>query len=243
MKHAKFNIFSIFFVISLLLFSHSVMANCTSPAAGAGAMDYFTAENTFKFCDGTNWVSMSGGGGGGGIFNNSQEFLASGTLNVPTDVTSILVKVVGSGGGGGGGASGFVGGNGGAGGMVLMPLDVVSESAHVVTIGALGLGAPNSTSAGFGAGTTFFGTLISITGGGGGLRGRISTGNGAHGAGGASTLTPATLDRDILRIIIGNSGSLSGPDNLSYGSGGQGGNSTGGGDGSAGFIKVWWATP
>lgn len=39
-------------------------ADCTSPPGVAGTMDYFTApDNSFKFCNGTEWVSMSGGAG------------------------------------------------------------------------------------------------------------------------------------------------------------------------------------
>lgn len=39
-------------------------ADCISPAGKAGAMDYFAGtENTFKFCNGAEWVNMSGGAG------------------------------------------------------------------------------------------------------------------------------------------------------------------------------------
>lgn len=47
----------------LALFPASpALADCTSPPGTAGTMDYFAApDNTFKFCNGTDWVSMSGG--------------------------------------------------------------------------------------------------------------------------------------------------------------------------------------
>lgn len=37
-------------------------ADCTSPAAIAGAMEYFTATAELKYCNGTNWVSTKYGG-------------------------------------------------------------------------------------------------------------------------------------------------------------------------------------
>lgn len=40
-------------------------AACTSPAGVAATMDYFPAENVYKFCNGTDWISMSAGGSGG----------------------------------------------------------------------------------------------------------------------------------------------------------------------------------
>lgn len=60
----KYYIKSLFIVIAILALPGIAYAACTSPAGEAGTMDYFTSENTFQFCDGTNWVDMGGGGGG-----------------------------------------------------------------------------------------------------------------------------------------------------------------------------------
>ncbi len=42
-------------VFLFLLFPPLSFAACTSPAANAGAIEYFSAAGTHKFCDGTNW--------------------------------------------------------------------------------------------------------------------------------------------------------------------------------------------
>ena len=51
-------------IIFLVLTNHA-RADCASPAGVAGTMEYFTAENTFKFCNGTDWIDMGASGGGG----------------------------------------------------------------------------------------------------------------------------------------------------------------------------------
>jgi hypothetical protein len=39
-------------------------ADCAGPIGSAGTMDYFGApDNSFKFCNGISWISMSGGSG------------------------------------------------------------------------------------------------------------------------------------------------------------------------------------
>ena len=53
-----------------LLYSSLAFADCADPVGTAGEREYFTADHDYKFCDGTDWVSMiatsapSGGGGG-----------------------------------------------------------------------------------------------------------------------------------------------------------------------------------
>ncbi|WP_413943026.1 hypothetical protein [Bdellovibrio sp. HCB-162] len=52
---------SIFVLLSLVTGSWT-WAACSSPTGNTGTMDYFTAENVFKYCDGTSWVPMKYGG-------------------------------------------------------------------------------------------------------------------------------------------------------------------------------------
>jgi len=48
----------------------SAHAACSNPTAEEGSMVYNDDHNVMMFCDGTNWVAMSGGGGGGaGVIN------------------------------------------------------------------------------------------------------------------------------------------------------------------------------
>lgn len=50
------------FIISMLiavgLFSTGARADCTNPAGPEGVLGYFSADKTYKFCDGTDWVWM-----------------------------------------------------------------------------------------------------------------------------------------------------------------------------------------
>lgn len=57
--------------LSFIFIAGTAQAACTNPAGVAGTMDYFGApENTYKFCDGSQWIKMSGGGAGGGPISN-----------------------------------------------------------------------------------------------------------------------------------------------------------------------------
>jgi hypothetical protein len=53
-------------VILTTVIPNTASAACTSPTATVGAMEYFTSENRFLYCDGARWVmdaaylSMSG---------------------------------------------------------------------------------------------------------------------------------------------------------------------------------------
>lgn len=65
-------------------------ADCTSPAAPAGRMDYFGApDHTFKFCNGTSWVEMSGGSG-----VLSEQFESS-QISLPTSFPSVITAAHG----------------------------------------------------------------------------------------------------------------------------------------------------
>nr|BFD62475.1 hypothetical protein BdHM001_11560 [Bdellovibrio sp. HM001] len=52
----------LFAAAAVLLSTPAALADCASPAAVAGAMDYFTATAEVKYCNGTNWVSTKYGG-------------------------------------------------------------------------------------------------------------------------------------------------------------------------------------
>lgn len=128
-----------------------------------------TASNsTFLRGDGS-WQALSVPASPG-----TQTFTSSGTFTVPAGVSLIKVTVVGGGGGGGGGyqASNYSnagGGTGGGGGVAVGYVSVTPGSTHTVTIGAGGAGT-NSWSNGSAGGTSSFGSVLSATGGGGGLR-------------------------------------------------------------------------
>jgi hypothetical protein len=50
----------VFFFLFLFI-SVPAFADCTAPAGVAGTMEYFAApDNSFKFCNGTSWIGMSG---------------------------------------------------------------------------------------------------------------------------------------------------------------------------------------
>ncbi len=44
-----------------LLAANNAMAACAAPVANTGALEYFTGTDEFKFCDGTNWLSLPAG--------------------------------------------------------------------------------------------------------------------------------------------------------------------------------------
>lgn len=186
------------------------------------------------------------------LVGGSQRFTASGTFNVPEGITTVYLT--GSGGGGGGSGRDGIGGYGGGGGggadaCVRVPVAVAALAAITVTIGAAGAGGgPNAN--GSAGGTTSFGALLSLPGGGGGITGSgLSDGGAAGGAGGAAGGAGAGS------YVIGNGGgsifgAVAGGGNKpshsgGYGAGGCGGVLAGslagaGASGSAGFLVVEW---
>lgn len=94
-------------------------------------------------------------------------FLASGTYNVPTGVTKVLVEVCGAGGGGGGGRGGAGAGGGGAGAWIQAEVTVTGGGSETITLGAAGTGGILNVSGTAGAASTF-GTKVTAGGGGGG---------------------------------------------------------------------------
>ena len=146
-----------------------------------------------------------------------------------TKVTAVTVNVWGAGGGGGDdrGLSSIAGGGGGGGGFIQTTIDVDPCTAYTVTVGAGGT--TTSGDGNDGGASTFSGTGITVTAGGGkGGKGNIFAGSpgGAGGPGGAAG-----------SILVGSGSSTS---SFAGGTGGKGanynanGSSGGGGGGSAG---------
>lgn len=169
--------------------------------------------------------------GGGCIAENKTEFAATGadTYQVPTGVTSIIVKMWGAGGGGGAGGSSGNGGAGGGGGFVQSTLSVTPLETLNVYVGAAGGGGTypgaNSGGGGGGGGHTEIdraGTrLLIAAGGGGGGGGDNSSGTpgGDGGSGGGTTGATGSASS--------NANGGGGGTQASGGAGGTGGNTNG----------------
>lgn len=52
---------STLFILSNVIAGSSAHAACTGPDAEAGAWNYFSSENQFMYCDGTNWKVQTDG--------------------------------------------------------------------------------------------------------------------------------------------------------------------------------------
>jgi hypothetical protein len=117
------------------------------------------------------------GATGPSVFTNMQVFAIDSTWTVPVGVTKVMVELWGGGGGGGYGKDAgpnCMGGSGGGGGYAKGVYSVIEGTAISIIVGQGGSGAINSgcpqsnTCDGGDGGTSFFGTLISATGGQGG---------------------------------------------------------------------------
>lgn len=182
----------------------------------------------------------------------SQQFTASGTFTVPTGVTSISVDMSGGGGSGGYGGDGSGqnggGGGGGAGAVSAIQLSVTPGASYAITVGA---GASWSGGNGSAGGSTNFGSLLSVGGGGGGFQ---ATAGGAGGSAGGPGGSPgiSAVSGSSTGGAGGNSlfgtGGFGGPrtsvagNGTGYGSGGGGGGGNGWspGAGAPGFVRVTW---
>lgn len=212
-----------------------------------------------------------------------QTFTSSGSFTVPDGVTTLYLSGCAGGGGGGGGggnpttgSSGGGGGGGGAGNIAInQSVTVVPGQTYTVTIGARGNGGANSGSGssdgknGTGGGTTSFGSLLTLSGGGAGLGG-VSGGNPSPGGGfgGAPGGSDGGDGNFTTAVATGNGGvGASGPFGVNggrgrsgtpgrsgyaatgYGTGGGGGGGSygsgggigaAGGNGSPGILIVRW---
>ena len=233
----------------------------------AGDILYWDASNNPqvlpKGTDGQELI-LSGGLPVWGTVNRMQIFESSGTWVRP-DASVTIARVLAMGGAGGGaGGNGNGGGGGGGGGAYIDAIVTISGNV-TVTIGAGGAGGGFGL-AGSPGGTTTFGSLITVNGGGGGTPHNGATGDG--GAGG----TISSLNKSItafagsagetvtgltgggggfngFRALGGGNGAnggvtaVSGTAGLEYANGGGGGGRgtlTVGGGGRAGLVIVMW---
>lgn len=114
------------------------------------------------------------------------KLLTSSTVfEVPADVTSMKVTVVG--GGGGGAKSAFTtgrGGGGGGGGVAIQEVTGLTPGSSIqVTVGGAGLGRTTNGTSGTSGGTSSFGSYVSATGGAGGLADSPAYSGGVGGTG------------------------------------------------------------
>lgn len=210
-------------------------------------------------------------GGGGKL--RYQDFTASGTFTPSTQLLAnggqVMVFLVGGGGGGGGGQSNTSNGRGGGGGggqVKFVPFTV--SAATTVTIGAGGTGGTYPGTPSGTGGTTSFGALTAVGGGGGSNQigsstssqtfigpGGTSTGESGiiyQGGNGVSNATPdlytgrgASTNGSPI-TAAGISGYGCGSDNSSTtgvantGAGARGGSGVSGQTGSSGFCRVYW---
>ena len=189
---------------------------------------------------------------GAGIHRRA-EFFESGTWRCPPGVTRIQVTGSGGGGGGGGpvsGGSSYGQGGGGGASALCVSLEVIPGAEYTVSIGAAGNGGGVGGN-GTAGGATSFASLLTLTGGAGGL----AAGSGSGGGGGApSPEHPGTSrgGNGADGLAGGHGGgspfgaggsarSSAGSAGMGWGSGGAAGRAgTGGGPGAPGFLIVEW---
>lgn len=178
----------------------------------------------------------------------SQLFTASGTFNVPANVSTVfLTGCAGAGGGGGVDNVTNTGGGGGGGESVLKKdIAVTPSTGYTITIGAAGAGGTSAPTNGSAGGTTSFGSLLSLAGGGGGTKG-ISGVDGTAGAAGGSTqsATPGGVQMPGACLLFsGATEPLDGTKAGLDGNGGIGGINQGASDngenGGPGFLLIEW---
>ena len=157
------------------------------------------------------WASAAGG-------FNSVQFITSGNWTRPSDITKVVVTLIGAGGGGGGGVSGlyFWGGAGGGGGAMRCVLDVSSMTSATLSIGTAGTAGGVGGAGGTGGSSIWTGVggsalVLTSVGGSGGAAGT----GGAHGTGsggGVPVVTTGSTDGDDLLLTgsRGNNGSAGG---------------------------------
>jgi len=188
------------------------------------------------------------------------KFTANGNWTCPDGVTTVWISGCGGGGGGGGGgglsSNGAGGGGGGAAGrsVIREPIAVTPGTTYAITIGAGGAAGASAASgtagkSGANGGTTSFGSLLNLSGGGAGTGGDIASGAGGYSsaAGGGGGSDGGDAQGQYLGGDGGSGGG--GPFGTSGGGGraGQGGgrtaiaatgNGVGGGGGGAGYSPA-----
>ena len=209
------------------------------------------------FLRGDNAWEAAGGG-----FNSIQVFTSGGTWPRPSDITKVLIHVIGAGGGGGGGRDSYnYSGNGGAGGGYAVKfLDVSAISSSTITIGTGGTAGSVNVSGGTGGASSWADGTNTITanGGTGGLYGGNNVPeDGGTASGGDINATggwSSTSDQQTSHTAMSGgggvqAGSFGGPGGCLYDGAGKAGNGYGmgasggyvnqaGGAGSGGLVWV-----
>lgn len=164
------------------------------------------------------------------------KLLTSSTVfEVPADVTSMKVTVVGGGGGGAKSNHGTSkGGGGGGGGVAIQEVTGLTPGSSIqVTVGGAGLGKTTAGTPGTSGGTSSFGSYVSATGGAGGTV--YSAGVGGTGSG-AGLNFPGSSGADNANGSGGGTCGRSFGGSPGYGSGNPSQNATGYGHGGGGAV-------
>ncbi|EGH1358808.1 tail fiber protein [Escherichia coli] len=180
-------------------------------------------------------------------------FTSNGTFTVPVGVTKVMVEMIGGGGGGGGGGVG--GGErigyptAGKPSLFVQGIVAVNSGQNVtVTVGGGGVGGSSKVdtgggsmtgSNGYAGGNSIFLTLTSVGGSGGGALPDSGPGNAlnepgsdsTHGYGGGTK-----YNSQKNAVGYGSSGAAG----TSKGVRTVEGDSTAGGNGASGFVRIWW---
>lgn len=76
------------------LVPNAAHAACTSPAKGEGAIEWFTADQKFKYCDNTNWVVI--GTGGSWVVSGSDIYYTTDMVGINRSNPAVMLDVGGS---------------------------------------------------------------------------------------------------------------------------------------------------
>lgn len=79
---------------SCLLLPGAAHAACTSPAKSAGAIEWFSADQKFKYCDNTNWVVI--GTGGSWVVSGSDIYYNTDMVGINRTNPVVMLDVGGS---------------------------------------------------------------------------------------------------------------------------------------------------
>lgn len=159
----------------------------------------------------------------GRLSGQSQTFNSSGTFNVPSGVTKVIVECWGGGGAGGGATGKYASGGGGAGGTyVLKEVTVTPGNSYTVTVGGQATGVKNSVVNGNPSWFSSVSTVFAPGGKGGAVA--ASSYSGSAGGVGAN----GTPIGDI--VFIGGSGAYGVSYSYSGGGGGGAGDNSAGGN-------------
>jgi hypothetical protein len=154
----------------------TLTANAVLIGAGTGAVTAVAPSTSGNVLtsNGTTWASTAPATPASGQLNQ-QVFYSSSTWTAPTGVTKAVITAVG---GGGSGATGgcCAGSSGGDGGYIQAIVTVVPGTAYTVTVG---VGQNKGVGNGTAGGTTSFGSLVTATGGAGGLSSGVAVVSGA----------------------------------------------------------------